>query len=782
MDGLSARLRVRVRGTVQGVGFRPYVHRLAREIGLAGAVGNDAAGVWIVVEGPRSDLDEFLSRLPVEAPPMAKVSGVEVETESPTTGETEFRIELSTDDDANAKSTALPPDTALCANCLRELQDPADRRYRHPFITCTDCGPRFTITQSLPYDRPRTTMARFPMCPACEAEYHDPADRRFHAQPVACPDCGPRLQYSRGMVRFEGETALAAAIFDLNTGLTVAVKGLGGYHLAVNASDRAAVARLRARKQRGDKPFAVLVRDLEVARRLAALSTLEEELLSSPQSPIVLVRPAGTREARALARSVAPGNGRVGLMLPPTGLHHLLLSPHPSLHDTLLDAVVLTSGNTSDEPICIDDAEAQERLAELADSFLFHDRGIHLPCDDSVVRVVEAADGALPQPVRRSRGYAPAPLSLVRAVPPTLAVGGELKTAICVADGERAWLSQHIGDTGDLTTLNLLDRVAGLLSELQRVRPERYVADLHPGYLSRKWAEERAQAAGAQLVLVQHHHAHLASLLAEHQVPFGEPVLGVAFDGTGYGTDGSIWGGEFLLGSYAAYERVASLAPVQLPGGDAAVRRPARIALAHLQAAGVVWDPALPPVAACEGTEVQVVRRLLESGTSCVPTTSAGRLFDAVSALAGVAQDAEYEGQAAIEFEALAESAGSEADGVRYRIALERGAERWLLQPAAMMAAIARDVLAGVPADRIAAGFHRALADAVLATAVEVRRETRVRRVGLTGGVFQNGLLTSLCAARLAEAGFDVLVHRLVPPNDGGLALGQVLSASGQVD
>ena len=769
------RLSVRISGTVQGVGFRPYVHRLASTLSLAGRVGNDAAGVWVEIEGPQAALDSFVARVAAEAPPLADVRSVEVTGELAATGERGFTVALSTDDDAAAKSTALPPDTALCINCASELLDPSDRRYRHPFITCTDCGPRFTITESLPYDRPRTTMADFEMCAQCAAEYHDPADRRFHAQPVACHDCGPHLSYEGG-TSAEREPALASAITDLRNGLTVAVKGLGGFHLACDPYSAEAVNRLRTRKQRGNKPFAVMVRDLEVARRIAALTTKEEHALASPQSPIVLVRPRP--ESAELARLVAPGNGRIGLLLPPTALHVLLLTAHPEVEAEPLDALVLTSGNLSDEPICIDNDEARERLAEVADSFLMHNRRIHLPCDDSVVRVNFSPAGERLQPVRRSRGYAPAPMQLPSAVAPTLAVGGELKTTICVAEGERAWLSQHIGDTGDYLTLALLDKVAHLLSSLQRVAPERYVADLHPGYLSRKWAEERAKAEGKQLVLVQHHHAHLASLLAEHLIAPSEPVLGVTFDGTGFGPDGSIWGGEFLLGNYEGFERVASLKPTPLPGGDAAVKRPARIALAQLFAAGLAWDPALPPVAACQGTEAQVVRRMLESGTSVVSTTSAGRLFDAVSALAGVAQDADYEGQAAIEFETVARQV---ARGIPLELPLSRGEGRWLLDSSELVRQVVAAVLAGAPGAEIAFGFHDALAEGVLQVALQIRTEQGVNKVGLTGGVFQNARLTRLVGQRLGSAGFEVLVHSKVPPNDGGLALGQVVAAEHQI-
>ncbi len=780
MDGVTRRQRLRVTGTVQGVGFRPFVYRIALELGITGFVGNDALGVFVDAQGSASALTALKIALRDDAPPMARVLDVAIEHELPVMQRTGFAIVASADGDESG-ATSLPPDTAMCNNCRGEILDPSNRRFRHPFATCTDCGPRFTITTALPYDRPNTTMAKFPMCPECALEYHNPADRRFHAQPIACPDCGPTLAFVRAGSQFvsaAGEDALAQAIAMLHAGGTIAIKGVGGFHLACTIDDASAVQRLRERKRRGDKPFAVLVRDLETASGLADISDAEAALLQSPEAPIVLLRPASNQRARAIAALVAPGNGRIGIMLPPTPLHLLLLSAHPQIPAQPLSAVVLTSCNLTDEPICIDNQRATADFADVADGFLLHDRTIHLPCDDSVVRITEAADGLLPQPVRRSRGYAPTPLRLPREVVPTLAVGGELKTAICVAVGDRAWMSQHIGDTGDYSTLQVLDRVADIMMQVQRVRPERIVADRHPGYLSRRWAIEAADRIDAEFVDVQHHHAHVASLLAEHGIPADEQVLGVAFDGTGYGDDGSIWGGDFLLGSYASVERVASLKPIALPGGDAAVRRPARIALAHLFAAGVLWDPSLPSVAACAGTEASVMRRMLETGTSCVDTTSAGRLFDAVSSLTGVAQDAGYEGQAAIELEALAADAGVVSPWALPDTIEVAADGRLLLDPAGVIAATARDVLSGIPAGLIGVRFHTAMADAVLAVAQQIRSARGVTTVGLTGGVFQNALLTSLCSQRLSSAGFQVLVHRLVPANDGGLALGQVVAGS----
>ncbi|MEZ5115907.1 MAG: carbamoyltransferase HypF [Candidatus Nanopelagicales bacterium] len=773
------RVGVRVTGVVQGVGFRPFVHGLATGLGLAGHVGNDAQGVFVEVEGPDPAIAEFVRRVRDEAPPLAVVESVTTTPVDPT-GVPGFVIVTSREGDAAADVALIPPDTAVCPDCLADVADPGNRRYRYPFTACTYCGPRYTIVTGLPYDRPFTTMAAFPLCADCAREYEDPADRRFHAQPTACPRCGPTLRWRDpdGADGLHADAALAAAQDALAQGRIVAVKGVGGYHLACDARDAAAVHRLRDRKARGDKPFAVMVRDLDAARSLVHLDPEASALLTSPQAPIVLAPVRDDDAAASVRNAVAPHQGFLGVLLPYSPLHHLLLSPHPDRPaGRVPDVVVMTSGNLSDEPLAIDPTEAEERLAGIADAFLHHDRGIHVSCDDSVVRVVDGDR----QPVRRSRGYAPMPVRLPLDSPPALAVGGELKTTVCVASGRRAWMSQHIGDTANLETLALLERTADTLSALARVDPGLVVADLHPGYLSRRWAEQRAAATGARLRLVQHHHAHLGSLLAEHGVAPGEPVLGVAFDGTGYGTDGTIWGGELLLGSYQEVERVGHLRPVSLPGGDAAIRRPARTALAHLAAAGVDADTGIPAVAACDDVELRVVGRLLQTGAGCTPTTSVGRLFDAVASLLGVRHDASYEGQAAIELEALAAGADPGPDGAAWRMAVERDdAGALVIDPRPAVRAGAAATRAGVAAPAAARAFHEALADAVRDAAVLVRAETGVVRVGLTGGVFQNSLLTAACRGRLEAAGLTVLVHRVVPPNDGGLALGQAaVAASG---
>jgi hydrogenase maturation protein HypF len=784
------RRAARLSGVVQGVGMRPHLHRLALQEGLGGHVGNDAAGVFLEVEGTPERVARFLDRMVSQAPPLALIEDVEVR-QIPATGQTGFRIVTSleaADTVAGRAPVALvPPDTATCPQCVAEMLDPANRRYRYPFIACTFCGPRFTIVRGVPYDRPYTTMDAFELCADCRREYEDPADRRFHAQPTACGVCGPRLAFrpeGHGRATDIEDAALAAAIRLLRDGGIVAVKGVGGYHLACDARRPDVVARLRARKRRSRKPFALLAADLDVVRWLVRTDRDTEDALRSPEAPIVLAPAHDSPSVQALVSSVAPGQAALGLMLPYSGLHHLLVRAHPDVSADPLDLLVLTSANLSDEPLCTDPAEADERLDGIADGWLHHDRPIHLACDDSVVRLVpQAADvsgrGGTLQPVRRSRGYAPVPVRLPVDCPPTLAVGGELKATVCLAEGHRGWLSQHLGDVASLEALALLRRTVDVLQAQSRIAPQRVVADLHPGYLSRRWAIEHAEAIGAELIGVQHHHAHLGSLLAEHEHPPDEPVLGVTFDGTGYGTDGAIWGGELLLGSYTSVERIAHLRPVALPGGDAAITHPSRIALAHLHAAGLAWDPRLPAVHALTESERTLLGGMLRTGASCVPTTSMGRLFDAVSSLAGVCQFSGYEGQAAIELEGLLPMVADLPSDTDYRFAVDTPeVGPWTVDPAPMLAAAVHDVLAGVPAPAVSLRFHQAVAGLVGALARAVRDRDGVQTVGLTGGVFQNAVMTTLCRRVLHQAGFTVLVHRRVPPNDGGLALGQAIVAA----
>ena len=782
---VRVRRRAALSGVVQGVGFRPFVHRLAGELRLAGLVGNDAGGVFVEVEGPAAAVDRFAERLVTELPPLAVVSTV-VWREMPPCDDATFEIVASAA--SSGPRAAIPPDVATCASCLAEVLDPADRRYRYPFANCTDCGPRYTIVTDLPYDRPFTTMAGFEMCADCAAEYHDPGDRRHHAQPIACPACGPHLSFERDGTSVRGTDTVIAALHDLiGSGGVVAVKGIGGFHLACDAANSAAVARLRERKGRADKPFAVMVPDLDAARQLVHVDDHAAAALTSPAAPIVLVRRRTDRpEAVALGDAVAPGNPLVGVMLPYSPLHHLLFRAVPGRATEPPRVLVLTSGNRSNEPICIDDDEARDRLADLVDAFVMHDRPIHVPCDDSVVRVI---DGDV-QPVRRSRGYAPVPVALPVEVQPVLAVGGELKNTFCLAAGRRAFVGPHVGDMENLETLDAFAHGVDGFRRMYAIEAEVVAVDRHPGYLTRRWAI--AHGAG-RVVEVQHHHAHVAACMAEHGLDGTEPVIGVAFDGTGFGTaaDGSteIWGGEVLLADYDRAERVAHLRPLPLPGGDAAVRNPCRIALAYLGALHVPIDDTIPAVAACDQVERRVVERQVARGVHCVPTTSMGRLFDAVSSLIGIRHRISYEAQAAIELEAYALDAettaeaetGAVDDGRHRAVPLLRfGVDQGVLDPEPVLRGVVGAVVGGTGPAAIALAFHRAVAAAVGEVCVQVRDRTGRGTVALTGGVFQNALLVRLTRASLRERGFAdaaVLTHRRVPPNDGGLSLGQAVIA-----
>ncbi|MCX4510954.1 carbamoyltransferase HypF [Streptomyces sp. NBC_01619] len=795
VDPTVRRRRVTVRGVVQGVGFRPFLYALATELELTGHVTNTGEGVVAEVEGTPLAVARFCARIAEEAPPLALVESVH-DQEVPVTGGSGFIIVASTTD--GPVRTLVSPDTATCADCLRELADPADRRHRHPFITCTHCGPRFTIVKGLPYDREHTTMADFPMCADCAREYADPADRRFHAQPVACPCCGPRLRMivapaapglrprhvvapdpnDRSLGGPVGADPVAEARLLLSDGAILAVKGLGGYHLACDATNAAAVALLRRRKARGDKPFALMAGDLTDIDHLVHLDAAERELLTGSIRPIVLLRrrsePLPRPGAPRPAEAVAPGSPDLGVMLPYTPLHHLLLGlpgdegPGPRL-------LVMTSGNMGGEPIVTDDEEALERLADLADAWLLHDRPIHVPCDDSVVRV---CDGE-PLTLRRSRGHAPLPVTLPVSVRPALAVGGDLKNTFCLGKDRKAWLSAHIGDMDDLATHHAFARAEEQLEEITGVRPGMLAADRHPGYRSARWAAHNAES--RPLVRVQHHHAHVAAAMAEHGLDGGRPVIGVAFDGTGYGDDGAVWGGEFLLADYDGFIRYAHLAYVPLPGGDVAVQRPYRMALAHLRAAGLEWSGDLPCVAACPPQELRLLERQLERNLNCVPTSSMGRLFDAVSSLAGVCQSAGYEAQAAIELEGAAVTAGSgygEAYAFTLRPAGAGPGAALTADSAPVLAAVVDDVRAGVPAPVVAVRFHAAVAALVRRICEMARERHGLGTVALTGGVFANALLSSACARGLREDGFTVLRHHRIPPNDGGLALGQLVVAA----
>jgi hydrogenase maturation protein HypF len=736
------RVRIRVRGIVQGVGYRPFAHALAAELGVTGFVGNDPEGVFAEAEGPAGAVEAFVAGLRARAPALAVVEEIAC-APLPPTGGAGFAIVSSTGD--GARTVPVSADAATCADCLAELWDPTDRRYRYPFVNCTNCGPRFTVVTGVPYDRPLTTMAGFRMCAGCAREYADPADRRFHAQPVCCPACGPALSLVDGAGRRLTGDPIAATADLLADGRIVAVKGLGGYHLAVDAAAEPAVAALRERKHREERPLAVMAADLDAAGRLVELDPTAVELLTGRRRPIVLLP---RRPDAPLAPSVAPGNRDIGLMLPYTPLHHLLAA-------ALGRPFVLTSGNVSDEPIAYADADAAARLAGIADAVLRHDRPIHARVDDSVVRVTRGRA----TPIRRSRGYAPEPLSVPWAARrPVLGCGAELKSTFCLLRDRHAVLSQHIGDLENWETYRSYVEGIEHYCRLFDVEPAVVAYDLHPDYLSTAYALEQD---GVELVGVQHHHAHIASCLADNGV--AGPVIGLALDGTGFGPDGTLWGGEVLVADLTGFRRVGHLAPVPLPGGAAAIREPWRMAAAYL---GSDVDGALP----VRRRHAEHWPAIVSLGAGAVRTSSAGRLFDAVAAVAGVRDRISYEGQAAIELEQrvdLAETGGYEASvagGVLYGADLVRAA--------------AADVLRGVPAGAVAARFHRGLADGLVGLVERAAAGSGLSTVALSGGVAQNVVLVTLLTDRLTARGLTVLTHSRVPPNDAGISLGQAVVAA----
>jgi hydrogenase maturation protein HypF len=744
---------------VQGVGFRPFVYRLALETHLAGSIGNNTDGVTIEIEGPLEGIDEFLQRLRTEAPPMARIDSVEVRDLEPI-GQSEFRIVTS--QVLGSVSTGIPADSATCADCLRELLDVHDRRYRYPFLNCTNCGPRFTITRRIPYDRPQTSMAAFPMCAACQAEYDDPLNRRFHAQPNACWDCGPRVWLAdvEGL-ELASDDPVTACIDRLVAGQIMAIKGIGGFHLSVDATNESAVMRLRERKHRYGKPLAVMVRDLDAARQLCDLSPEEEALLLAPARPIVL---AHARPGNRIAPAVAPGIPWLGVFLPYAPLQHLLFAD-PRVH-----SLVMTSANLSEEPIAIDNGEARTRLKDIADAALLHNREILQRCDDSVAALVDGA----PQLVRRARGFVPLAVELPIDAPPLLAVGGHLKSVFALAHGRHAYQSQHLGDLENLTGLEFFKESLDHLMRTFEIVPQAVVHDLHPGYLSTAWAKEWAQERGLPLIGVQHHHAHIAGCMAEHALE--GPVIGLALDGTGYGTDGRIWGGEVLVTRLEGFERFAQLVYVPMPGGDAAVREPWRMALAHLRAAGFdVTSAEISDRLGATETEARLLARMMERGINSPLTSSLGRLFDAVAAVVLNRRVVDYEAQAAIELEGTAVDEPDDADG--YTITIDPGnsekSEPLRINVAPLWDELLGDLRGGVTKARLAARFHAGAASAFTRAASAARVATGINTVALSGGVMHNRRLARLLRVKLEAEGFQVYQHRRVSPGDGGLSYGQ---------
>ncbi|MGA9398979.1 MAG: carbamoyltransferase HypF [Anaerolineaceae bacterium] len=745
------------RGIVQGVGFRPFVYTLATRLGLDGTVRNTSRGVEIAITGLPEAIDAFIQELRQSPPPLARIDAIEILDGEPA-GRTGFVILDSQPEPG--EFLPVSPDIAVCEDCRRELFDQTDRRYRYPFINCTNCGPRFTIIRDIPYDRPLTSMSGYKMCPKCQAEYDNPADRRFHAQPTACPVCGPRIAYTQvGKTIVYQEEALSTARELLKRGGILAVKGLGGCHLACDASNHQAVETLKQRKKRSEKPLALMAFELPVIEKYCSISEVERTLLESQQHPIVLL---DRKADNPLAEGVASGLNTYGFMLPYTPLHLLLCEPAPDFPEVL----VMTSGNLSEEPIAYEDADAEKRLAVIAEGFLSHDRPILMRVDDSVLCVIDN----MPYFIRRARGYAPNPLLLPETLPQILGAGAELKNCFCLTRDRYAFVSHFIGDLENYETLSSYEETIAHYEKLFKIDPEIFACDMHPDYLATQYARDRACREDKPLIQVQHHHAHLAACLAENGWDSDEPVIGLTFDGTGYGTDGAIWGGEVLVGGYAGFERALHLSYMPLPGGDQAIRKPARTALAYLAASDLTWQAELAPVKALSDQERRALDGQLKHQINTARTSSLGRLFDAVSALAGICQAISYEGQAAI----LLEAAVDPDDNGSYP--LEIAGNEIAVIP--LIQAVAADLIAGISPSRIAARFHNALAVMTLNTCEKLRGEHGLKTVALSGGVWQNRTLLNMTLAKLRKASFNILLHHQLPPNDGCIALGQALVAA----
>ena len=753
---MLVRKAIEVSGIVQGVGFRPYIYRLANEQQLAGTVCNTAAGVSIEVQGPPTAVDDFLVRLPVEAPRLARITGITVR-EISCNGDRDFQI--VTTHRGEPVRTLISPDIAVCFDCLREMFDPADRRYRYPFINCTNCGPRFTIVRNIPYDRPFTSMAAFRMCAACQEEYDDPRNRRFHAQPNACWTCGPEVElWDLDGNQVEVADPIAETVARLQGGEVVAIKGLGGFHLASDATNADAVRMLRERKRRVEKPFAVMVPDVAAVERFCEVHDAARQLLLSPQRPIVLLR---RRQDTPIAEDVAPFNRYLGVFLPYTPLHHLLLV------EGGFAALVMTSANLSEEPICIANDEALRRVHKLADCFLVHNRDILLRCDDSVARVA----GGRPRQLRRSRGFVPVPVFLRDDVPSVLAVGGELKNTICLTKGRHAFLSQHIGDLENSESYSFFEEAIEHLQRILEITPVAIAYDLHPDYFSTRWALAQS---GLPQIGVQHHHAHIASCMAENNLE--DRVIGIGLDGTGYGSDGCIWGGEVLLADYDGFERAAHLAYVPLPGGEAAIREPWRMAVSYLvRHFGSDFVRGLPLVADVPEKNLNVLFRMMDQGINSPSTSSCGRLFDAVAALAGIRRHVNYEAQAAIELEmAIFDSCDENA----YPFDLVAEDDGWIIDTRTLFEAVLNDLAREIPVGDISRRFHNGLVGVLCEVATRLRERSRLERACLSGGTFQNAYLFERLCAALRKNGFQVFTHSEVPAGDGGLSLGQALVAA----
>lgn len=748
--------KIEVKGIVQGVGFRPYIFNLAKRYQLKGWVKNTSKGVIIEVDGKEEEIEAFLKSISTSPPPLAHIDSI-TSNSIPPNGFTTFQIIES--ETIPGEFVPISPDMSICDDCRRELFDPSDPRYHYPFINCTNCGPRFTIIKDIPYDRPKTTMGAFPMCDFCEQEYHDPSNRRFHAQPVACPTCGPYIWLEVDHKEIAShEEALQQARQMLCDGKILAIKGLGGFHLACDAGNDKAVNTLRERKHRTDKPFAVMVFDASIAERYCTLSPSELALLESREKPIVLV---SSKPQSGISDLVAPGNNRMGVMLPYTPLHLLLLEPATGFPEVL----VMTSANISEEPIAYTNEDAFTRLEDIADGFLLHNRDIHMRIDDSVLSEFRSEAYFS----RRARGFVPQPVSLPFKAPMLLAVGAELKNTFCLSKEKYAFLSHHIGDLENAETLRSFEEAVAHYENIFRVKPSAIACDLHPDYLSSQYAAQRACRDEIPLIQVQHHHAHLAACLADHGWTKQEPVIGIIFDGTGLGTDNAIWGGEVLIGNYSGFERKFHLDYVPQPGGDAATHTPAKMALAHLWKADIAWDENLAPTQFLSAEEKSILAKQLEKSINTPLTSSMGRLFDAVSALMGVRQKVNYEAQAAIELEALS----AEDEEGRYPFTIHES----ILDPTLLWQALLMDIQAGISKPVMATRFHNTVTEMALSVSEAIRSERGISTVVLSGGVWQNKRLLSRSVNLLENADFRVLWHQHVPTNDGGIALGQIMVA-----
>ena len=747
---------IHIRGIVQGVGFRPFVYKLATQHDLTGWVRNSSAGVDIIINGNSGSINKFLETLQSAPPPLSKIDHFVIQ-DSVEDAFTDFQIIFS--NSIMDEFMPISPDIAICDDCQKELFDPGNRRFRHPFINCTNCGPRFSIIKDIPYDRPSTTMGDFPMCPECQMEYDDPSNRRFHAQPVACPNCGPTLWFeSQGNRNLLNDAAIQTAREYLKSGKIIALKGIGGFHLACDAANPQAVNRLRVRKGRSGKPFALMAFDIQTVGKYCFITPFETDLLASKEKPIVLLQ---KRDDLQLPDSIAPGHHTLGMMLPYTPLHLLLLEPD----DTFPDLLVMTSGNISEEPIAYTNPSASEDLAAIADGFLVHDRHIHIRTDDSVVTVFQEN----PYFFRRSRGYAPLPIRIADNSASIFAAGAELKNTFCLTRGEYAFISHHIGDLDNLKAYQSYRDGIRHYQEIYRIIPNVIACDLHPDYMSTRYAIERSKEEGIPLVQVQHHHAHFAACLADNQWSANSQAIGVCLDGTGLGTDGHIWGGEFLVGDYNRFSREFHLEYLPLPGGDSATRHPDRIAAAYLWKMGIPWDDSLPAMQSLGAEKMSILRSQMENNINCPITSSMGRLFDAVSGLLGICQDVTYEAQAAIELE----HAASQWVDSFYEIAIEDDK----ITTDGIFSGIISDINNHMKPEIIASKFHRTISNIVLDVCTLLRKTHGINHVALSGGVWQNMLLLSTTLQLLNQHDFLVLVHRQTPPNDGCISLGQAMIA-----